>query len=263
MREPALARDYVHVTEVSGDSVSSEQIERMFTRYSFARDYCGGKDVIELGCGSGQGLGYLGGVARRVIGGDYSRLLLSIASSHYKGRIPLVQLDAQALPLKDQSIDVAILFEAIYYLKHPQQFADECERVLRPGGIVLLCNPNKDLTDFNPSPHSYQYFSAFDFVELLTPLGFGVECFGDCEVDYDNPKQRVLSFVKKTMVRLDLMPKTMAGKKLFRRIVFGKLVQMPSELVQRKGVYQLPCSIDPSQPDSCHKVIFAVARKPA
>jgi SAM-dependent methyltransferase len=256
-----MKTDYVQVTEVAGDDVSREQVERMYTRYSFASHYCSGKDVVELGCGSGQGLGLLAGAARMVIGGDYSEALLRLAASHYQGRIPLVRLDAQFAPLRDQSVDVAILFEAIYYLRDPEQFARECMRILRPEGTLLLCNPNRDLPDFNPSPHSYRYFSACDFLDLLKPFGLEIKCFGDCEVDYDNPKQRFLSFVKRTMVRLDLMPRTMAAKKLFKRMVFGKLVPMPSELTGQEGTCEIPCPIDSANPDACHKVIFAVAHK--
>ena len=257
-----METDYVHVTEVAGDDVSSEQVQRMYTRYSFARAYSQGKDVLELGCGSGQGLGLLASVARSVVGGDYSWPLLKGSKDHYKDRIPLVRLDAQVLPVKDETIDVVILFEAVYYLGDVETFAKECLRVLRPGGYILICNPNKDLPDFNPSPHSYRYFSACDFVGLLKPFGLELECFGDCEVDYGNPKQRFLAFIKRTMVRLDLMPKTMAGKKLFKRLVFGKLIPLPAELTEGPAC-QLPCSIDSTSTNLSHKVIFAVAHKKA
>lgn len=256
-----MAIDYTEVTEVAGDKVSREQLRRIYTRYYFARQYCEGKDVLEVGCGSGQGLGYLAKVANKVIGSDYSETLLNLTHKHYKDRIPLVRLDAQFLPIKDQSFDVAILFEAIYYLKDPESFIGESIRVLRPGGTLLMCNPNKDLPDFNPSPHSYCYFSAPDFAELFKPFGLQIECFGECEVDYKNLKQHILSFIKKAMVRLDLMPKTMAGKKLFKSIVFGKLVPLPCELTDENDACELPCPIDSSIPDTCHKVIFAVAQK--
>jgi SAM-dependent methyltransferase len=253
--------NYSEVTEVAGDSVSREQVQRMYTRYQFARQYCAEKDVLELACGSGQGLGYLGKTARRVVGGDYSLPLLQLAQGHYKGRIPLIRLDAQVLPFKAHSFDVVILFEAIYYLKDSESCVKECMRVLRPEGILLICNPNKDLPDFNPSPYSYCYFSAPDFVELLKPFAFNVGCFGDCQVDYGSPKQHLLTFIKKTMVRLDLMPKTMTGKKLFKRIVFGKLVSLPLELADENPIQSLPCAVDSSLPDKSHKVIFAVAQK--
>jgi SAM-dependent methyltransferase len=258
-----MENDYTEVTEIAGDSVSREQIERMYTRYYFARQYCAGKDVLELGCGSGQGLGYLGKLANKVVGGDYSGPLLQLTQEHYRGRIPLIQLDAEILPFQDESFDVVLLYEAIYYLKDPNYFVKESMRVLRPEGTLLICNPNKDLPDFNRSPHSYQYFSACDFVELLRPFGFQIECFGDCEVNHDDPKQRVLAFIKKTAVNFHLMPKTMAGKKFFKRIVFGKLEPLPSELTDQNDICQLPCSIDSSSPNLSYKVIFAVAQKPA
>jgi len=256
-----MATDYTQVTEVAGDDVSSEQIQRMYTRYTFARQYCEGKDVLELACGSGQGLGYLARVAKKVVGGDYSWPLVRLTKDHYRDRMPLVQLDAQILPIRNRSFDIVLLFEAIYYLKHSEAFVKECLRVLRPGGIVLICNPNKDLADFNPSPHSQHYFSAPEFVDLMKPLGMEVECFADCEVNYASPKRKFLSFVKRTMVRLNLMPKTMAGKRLFKRIVFGKLVPLPQELTEEGANCELPCTLDPTRPDFRHKVIFAVAHK--
>ena len=137
----------------------------------------------------------------------------------------------------------------------------ECSRVLRPRGKIILCNPNKNLPDFNVSPHSYRYFSPCDFNDLLSPRGFTVECFGDCAIDYSSFKQRLLSFVKKTMVRFNLIPKTMSGKKLFKRIVFGKLVPLPSELTDEVDCCQFPCSIETNSVDSKHKVIFAVANR--
>jgi SAM-dependent methyltransferase len=253
--------DYTQVTEISGNDVSREQIQRMVTRYYFARQYCYGNDVLELGCGAGQGLGLLRQVASTVIGGDYSQPLLEIVKRHYKDRIQLVGLDAQVLPFRSHSFDVVILYEAIYYLKSPESFAEECSRVLRPRGTIILCNANKNLPDFNPSPHSYNYFSPCDFSDLLSPHGFDVECFGDCPVNYSSVKQKFLSSVKKTMVRYNLMPKTMSGKKLFKRIVFGKLISLPAEITDEVNYCQLPSEIDVNKIDSEHKVIFAIATR--
>lgn len=256
-----MKTDYVHVTEVSGDDVSQEQVQRMFTRYEFARQYCEGKDVLEVACGSGQGLGLLAKSARFVVGSDYSWPLLKTASAHYTDRIPLLRIDGQMLPFKEESLDVVILYEAIYYLKEPESFVRDCLRVLRNGGKIIVCNANKELRDFNPSPHSYRYFSPCDFAELFRPHGLQAQCFGDCEVDYDNPKQRVLSLVKKTMVLFDLMPKTMAGKKIFKRVVFGNLVPLPAELTEESAVCTLPCEVDMDKPNRRHKVIFVVGEK--
>lgn len=233
----------------------------MLNRYHWARGYGQNREVLELACGSGQGLGYLAQGAKIIFGGDYSESLLRIAQNHYRTRIPLVRLDAQIIPFKDQTFDVVILYEAIYYLKDCESFARESLRVLRPHGILLICTANKDLPDFNASPFSYRYFSPPDFVQLLKPLGFQVESFADCPVDYDHWKQRALSWIKKTIIRLDLMPKTMAGKKVFKRLIFGQLVPLPAELTDDMGAPQIPNRIPVDRKDTVHKVLFAVAQR--
>ena len=159
--------DYSLLTEVPGSLASSEQIQRMVTRYRFARDYCCGKDVLEVACGSGQGLGTLAESARTVVGGDYMENLLRRAQSHYGSRMPLLRLDAQTLPFRRETFDVVILYEAIYYLEEPARFVAECKRILRPGGYVLICQPNKSLPDFHPSPHSFRYFTPPELAETV------------------------------------------------------------------------------------------------
>jgi hypothetical protein len=60
------------------------------------------------------------------------------------------------------------------------------------------------------------------------------------------------------MVKCQLMPKTMAGKKLFKRLVFGRLIPLPAELTEAEAIYPLPRPID-DEIDKCHKVIFVSA----
>jgi SAM-dependent methyltransferase len=256
-----MSIDYTQVTEVTGEPVSREQIERMLTRYHWARSYCQNGEILELACGSGQGLGYLARAAKRVVGGDYSAPLVRIARNHYQDRIPLLRLDAQAIPFRDQSFHAILLYEAIYYLPDMETFARECYRVLRPKGVLLLCTANKDLPDFNPSPYSFFYPNPPDFVQWLRPVGFQVECFADSPVDYRNRKQKILSGIKRAVVRFDLMPKTMAGKKIFKRLVFGKLVPLPPELTEDMGPPPNPYPISCERKDTTHKVIFALGRK--
>lgn len=251
--------DYTQVTETSGDKVTQEQIQRMYTRYQFARQYCRGKDVLELACGTGQGLGYLGEAAKTIVGGDYSEPILRIAQRHYRHRIPLLRLDAQALPFKNESFDVIVLFEAIYYLGDCEAGVREWVRVLRPHGTILICTANKDLPDFNPSPYSFRYFSPLDFNDLLVPLNFKVKYSGDCPVDYSGLKQQVISLIRRIMVKWQLMPKTMAGKKLLKRLAFGRLLPLPAELTEAEAIYPLPRPIAADKIDTHHKVIFVSA----
>lgn len=250
--------DFLTVTELAGDEVSQEQIQRICNRYYWAGEYCRGKDVLEAACGTGQGLGYLEKISKSVQAGDYSGKILDIAQSHYGDRILLTQFDAQDMPFSAQSFDVVILFEAIYYLPQADRFVDECRRVLRPGGVVLIATANKDLFDFNPSPFSHTYYGVRELHELFVSKGFEVECFGDTPVSSVSWRQKLLRPVKRIAVELGLIPKTVDGKKWLKKFVFGKLTQMPAEISANTCEYVRPTALS-NKPDTEHKVIYCAA----
>ena len=56
-----------------------------------------------------------------------------------------------------------------------EKFVNECKRVLRHGGKVLVATANKDLYDFNPSPHSCKYYGVMELNELFARHGFEEE----------------------------------------------------------------------------------------
>lgn len=256
-----MNRDFSSVTELAGDEVSQEQVERLAHRYLWAGAFCGGCDVLEVACGSGQGLGHLAARARRLWAGDLTSRLVRDARRHYGERVALMELDAQRLPFPDASLDVVILFEAIYYLPSAAAFVAECRRVLRPGGQVLVASANPDLWDFNPSPHSVGYYGVAELGRLFGAAGFACRFFGYLPVDAVSFRQRVFRPIKKVAAALGLIPKTMAGKKLLKRLVFGNLVAMPAEIGQETAIYMPPVPLPPELPDRRFKVIYAAAAK--
>ena len=254
-----MVNDYISVTEMAGDQVSQEQIERLCHRYYWAGRWCAGKDVVEVACGTGQGIGYLKGLANSLEAGDISESLLDTAKQHYKDKVSLSLFSAQNMPFSDSSKEIILLFEAIYYLSDANQFLSECKRVLRSSGKVLIATANKDLYDFNPSPNSYEYYGVVELRELFVRNGFSCEFFGCFPVDSISWRQRLLRPIKKLMVSLGLIPRTMAGKKLLKRLVFGRLQQMPAEITAEMFPYNSPNSIESWQADMRYKVIYCAA----
>ena len=254
-----MSEDFVSVTEISGDEVSAEQVERICRRYYWAGDYCVGKDVLEVACGTGQGVGYLGGLASSFVAGDFSDTILRIARNHYGERFEFRQFDAQRMPYADSSFDVVIIFEAIYYLPNLDQFFAECKRVLRPGGTLLIATANKDLYDFNPSPHSIRYLGVAEMNTELKRFGFACDFFGDTPVSAVSKRQRILRPVKMIASKLGLIPKTTGGKKFLKRLVFGGLVKMPAEITESTCRRTEPIPLARDVPDSGYKVIFCAA----
>jgi ubiquinone/menaquinone biosynthesis C-methylase UbiE len=248
--------DYTTVTEVVGDDVSQEQIQRLCNRYYWAEKYCHGKDVFEIACGSGQSLRLLYNVSRSFEAGDCSDDLLAIAKANYGDKIKVSKIDAHQLPFEDSSKDVLICFEAIYYIENVDTFLRECVRVLRPSGVLLIATANKDLYDFNPSPYSYKYFGVVELREMLSKFGFTTEFFGDTVLHGLSLKQKVLRPIKKIVVQFGLIPKSMSGKKFLKKMVFGNLVPMPAEIKDDTCLRVEPDPIEPDRPNVSHKVLY-------
>src|SRR5207249_2249372 len=117
-----------------------------------------------VACGSGIGLGYLARHARAVVCGDINESSCAIAARTYatQPNITVRRLDAQQLDFPNESFDVIVLFEALYYLDDPDAFFREARRVLRPRGTLLVSTANRAWPGFNASPFSKRYFNAIE-----------------------------------------------------------------------------------------------------
>ena len=257
-----MAEDYTTVTELPGSRITKEQLERLYQRYRFALQFCKDKEVLEVACGGGMGLGYLAKVAKKVIGGDVDKNILQHPIDHYKGReeIEIREFDAQNIPFEDNSFDVVIFYEAIYYLAKPEKFVSEAHRILKDKGVLLICTVNKDWADFNPSPYSTKYFSAPELYSLMNNRFSKVELFGAFSVTNEGGiKNRLTSSIKRTAISLNLMPKTMKAKAIFKRLFFGKLIALPPEIEEGLADYSPPIPISGDHSNSEYKVLFSVA----
>jgi SAM-dependent methyltransferase len=232
----------------------------LWTRYAFAARFCSHRDVLEVACGPGQGLAHLGEVARRVVGGDYTERLLRYARAEYHGTVPLVQLDAQQLPFAAGSFDVVVLFEALYYLHNPGAFVGECVRILRPGGRIVICSANPAHPDFNPSPYSHRYLDASDLQSLFGTHGLQSDLFGAFDAPPASLRDHVVAAVKRIAVVLGLVPKTMAGKQLLKRIFLGRLTPVPGRISAGAATYREPRHIRAAEA-AAFKVLYAVATR--
>lgn len=257
--------DYTIITERPGIRASQEQVERIYQRYHFALPWCEGKSVLEVGCGTGQGLGYLARHAGRVVGGDIEAANLPPAVETYRGRpgIHVLRLDAMALPFTAGVFDTIICYETIYYLSSLELFFSECLRLLKPGGTLIICTVNREWPDFNPSPHSVRYLSARELHGALSDRFTDIQISAGFDVSHPSLVERIVSLVKRTAVALHIIPKSMKGKERLKRLFFGRLVTLPYEITPDLTRYVPPAVVDSSQPVPNHKIVYMVCRKPA
>ena len=251
---------YLEVTELAGEGISAEQLRRLCNRYYWAADYCNGKDVLEVACGSGPGLRYLSDMAKSLVAGDISPEILKIACNHYGDSIDIRQFNACAMPFSDASFDVIIIFEAIYYLPEIEKFINECKRVLRKGGTLLIATANKDLYDFTPSPYSNTYYGVVELSKLFEHHKFKAAFYGGTSTKNISYKQKIIRPLKKIASNLGIIPKTMDGKKWLKKIIFGDLVPMPAEINAFTVPYEPSVPLKSGTADKTYKVIFCAAR---
>ena len=253
---------YIEITEGPGHQATQEQLSMLYTRYHTAAGYAVGKDVLEVASGPGMGLGYMAKQASRVIAGDYSQNLLSLARHHYGDHFPLVRLDAQALPFTDTCFDVVLFYEAIYYLTGAERFVAEARRVLRPGGTLLICTANKDRPGFVRSPVSHRYFSAHDLQALLEEQGFTARLFGAFPVAEATVKDKVLSVARRVAVTFNLIPGTLKGREILKRLVYGRLHEFEPEVSEGMASLETLVPVPGLEPTDQHKVLYAIAQRP-
>jgi SAM-dependent methyltransferase len=259
----SVANSFETVTELPGVPANAEQLAMLHTRYGWVGNLVEGKEVLEVACGSGIGLGHLAARAKRVVGGEYDAKLAAVAHRQYGGRIDVQHVDAHKLPFADASFDTVILLEAIYYLQHPERFIREAHRVLRPDGSLLVCSANCERPDFNASPFSSRYFSARSLRQLLEQNGFCAQLFAGFPTKIAGRKDRVRHVCRAAAVKLHLIPKTMKWKARWKRLFFGKLQSLPAALGPDLPEFELPVAIDAHQPVPNYMVLYAVGQRDA
>lgn len=254
-----MTSDYTTVTEAPGVEVTSEAVKIIYSRYAFALPYCQGNDILEVACGGGLGLGLLAQKARQVVAGDLTVPLLSQARRRFGHQVPILVLDAHRLPFRDQSFDVVILFEALYYLADPLLFLKECRRLLKPNGRLLLSTVNKEHAGFAPSPFSVSYHSARQLRDLFTGAGFEADIFGSFFSE-DRGSDLTLA-IRRLAVSLSLIPNTMRAKAVLKRLFYGRLISLPEDIAEAETEVEPWAPLkEPWQEAPSYKFLYAAAR---
>ena len=173
-----------------------------------------GRDVLELGSGTGKNTMWIASRARRVTGLDASAGMLAIARERLRTTgaqavVELLQHDIQTRwPIEDESVDVVIADLVLEHVEHVGHVFAETARVLRLGGNVFLCelHPVRQMLGgrahfVDPSRGDVVDVPVFrhtvtEFVNGGIAAGLTVERLDDC-FDEDRPDAppRLLSVV--------------------------------------------------------------------
>ncbi|MBS1724767.1 MAG: class I SAM-dependent methyltransferase [Armatimonadetes bacterium] len=164
-------------------------------------DLLRGKDVIELGCGTGYVSSWLARRGAKPVGIDPTPAQLANArafQAEFGIEFPLIEAGAEEVPLPDASFDLAVTEYGASIWADPYLWIPEAARLLRPGGtlvflrnspIASICTPNEGVaTDrlvrdwfgmnrIEWSSHEPEEFhlTTGPMIRLLRSCGFTVE----------------------------------------------------------------------------------------
>ncbi len=138
-----------------------------------------GKKVLDAGAGTGRVSLRLHDAGAEVTALDISPEMLSLL--HQKNpEIEVVDGDMEHMPLEDDSFDMVFSSLAMVHLKKVDQFLDECYRVVKDDGLVVLVNIHYRkpmILNDGQGKYTIQGYNHFPrhVVKAAEALAFGVE----------------------------------------------------------------------------------------
>lgn len=164
--------------EIKDNIVETESVQR----YSFACQYCTGRDVLEIGCGARNRAKLLSGTAKNVFAVDNSFQALQFSRKKYPaGNVFFVACDAGQLPFKNNSFGAVVCLEVMEHVGKPEFLRGEAKRVLARSGIAVFSTPNKEIVSCSETPlnpHHLKEFSLPEFMHFFSGHFSSAKFFG-------------------------------------------------------------------------------------
>jgi 2-polyprenyl-3-methyl-5-hydroxy-6-metoxy-1,4-benzoquinol methylase len=146
--------------------------------------------LIDVGCGGGRFLARMKKRGWDVEGVDLDPKVVKKVSSKYG--IKVREGDILNCNLAEATYDLVTLNQTIEHLYDPKKSLQECLRILKPGGKIVITTPNpislaagmfrNNWRGWEPPRHLY-LFSPISISNLLNELGFKIEFIGTISCD--------------------------------------------------------------------------------
>jgi ubiquinone/menaquinone biosynthesis C-methylase UbiE len=141
--------NYDHIIQCELQSFRPAQWQKLILSQVPKKDSL---DVLDVGCGPGFFSIILSQVGHRVTGVDCAAEMLERArhNAEFSGVSPaFLKLDCTELPFPDDSFDLVVSRNVTWTLSDPVAVYREWQRVLNPGGVLLIFDANWNLHHYD------------------------------------------------------------------------------------------------------------------
>lgn len=158
---------YWKMQKIKTPILNNDHYEEFYTK-TFGMDLedYENKTVLDIGCGPRGSLEWTPNSTVAIGLDPLADQYLDLNSSSEDLRMQLVQGYCEAIPFEDNYFDIVTSFNSLDHVEDLQQSASEIQRVIKPGGhLLLICDVNRKAT--LTEPHSLTPNLLFDFFNNL------------------------------------------------------------------------------------------------
>ncbi|MDM5316598.1 methyltransferase domain-containing protein [Fictibacillus sp. b24] len=131
------------------------------------------KEVLDVGCGTGRLLLRGAEDAKKLVGVDLSSEMVKASIQQFfyhelSGKSEFVVADAEDLPFKDETFDLALSTCVMFLLPDPANGIREVNRILKQDGMIAMLNPSEKMSQETAASYGKeQGISGFERTALL------------------------------------------------------------------------------------------------
>jgi len=157
-------------------------------RYAYASSFTTNKCVLDIACGEGYGSFLLSKNSKKIVGVDLNEEVIKHASSKYKSNnLSFFAASIFNLPFEDGYFDLIICVETIEHVMDQKSAISELKRVLKPGGLLFISTPEKDVYNKdglgNLSHYHEKELTSTEFIDLISIFFKRIEVLKQIHID--------------------------------------------------------------------------------
>jgi ArsR family transcriptional regulator len=155
-------------------------------------------EIADLGAGDGNFSFLLATSAKMVIAVDSSEKMLEVARDHAVRNgilnIDFRHGDMEELPIPAAAVDVAFFSQSLHHALHPARALSEAQRILRPGGRVVILDLAKHRFEEARELYADEWlgFGEAELEQMLLDAGFSNPDVAIVDRDPDAPQFQTL-----------------------------------------------------------------------